>query len=113
MENSLECVFGISKRNLKGKGENNFFIYPPLKTLRRKWQPTPVLLPGKSHRRRTLVGYSPWGRKELDTTEQLHFLVGVRMESGGKFQGVAVGKWRALREGTVDSLQVHSRAIRP
>ena len=40
---------------------------------RRKWQPTPVLLPGKSYGRRSLVGYSPWGRKELDTTEQLHF----------------------------------------
>ena len=41
---------------------------------RRKWQPTPVLLPGKFHGRRILVGYSPWGRKELDTTEQLHFM---------------------------------------
>ena len=39
----------------------------------RKWQSTPVLLPGKSHGRRRLVGYSPWGHKELDTTEQLHF----------------------------------------
>ena len=36
---------------------------------RRKWQPTPVLLPGKFHRLRSLVGYSPWGRKESDTTE--------------------------------------------
>ena len=36
---------------------------------RRQWQPTPVLLPGKSHGRRSLVGYSPWGRKESDTTE--------------------------------------------
>ena len=34
-----------------------------------KWQPTSVLLPGKFHGRRSLVGYSPWGRKELDTTE--------------------------------------------
>ena len=41
--------------------------------LERKWQPTPVLLPGKFHGRRSLVGYSLWGRKELDTTEQLHF----------------------------------------
>ena len=40
---------------------------------RRQWQPTPVFLPGKSHGRRSLVGYSPWSRKELDTTEQLHF----------------------------------------
>ena len=35
--------------------------------------PTPVLLPGKSHRQRSLVGCSPWGREESDTTEQLHF----------------------------------------
>ena len=40
---------------------------------RRKWQPTPVLLPGESHGRRSLVGYSPQGRKEPDTTEQLYF----------------------------------------
>ena len=40
---------------------------------RRKWQPTPVFLPGKSHGRRSLVSYCPWGRKESDTTEQLHF----------------------------------------
>ena len=38
-----------------------------------KWQPTPVLLPGKSHGWRNLVGYSPWGRKEWDTFERLHF----------------------------------------
>ena len=37
-----------------------------------KWQSTPILLPGKSHGQRSLVGYSPWGREELDTTEQLH-----------------------------------------
>ena len=36
---------------------------------RRAWQPTPVFLPGKSHRQRSLVGYSPWGHKELDMTE--------------------------------------------
>ena len=36
---------------------------------RRKWQSTPVLLPGKSHGQRSLVGYSPWGGKESDTTE--------------------------------------------
>ena len=40
---------------------------------RRQWHPTPVLLPGKSHGRRSLVGYNPWGHEELDTTEQLHF----------------------------------------
>ena len=36
---------------------------------RRAWQPTPVFLPGESHGWRSLVGYSPWGRKESDRTE--------------------------------------------
>ena len=40
---------------------------------RRKWQPTPVFLPGESQGRRSLVGCSPWDLEELDTTERLHF----------------------------------------
>ena len=40
---------------------------------RRQWHPTPVLLPGKSHGWRSLVGCSPWGLWGSDTTEQLHF----------------------------------------
>ena len=40
---------------------------------RRKWQPTPVFLPVKSCGQRSLVAYHPWGRKESDTTERLHF----------------------------------------
>ena len=40
---------------------------------RRQWQPTPVLLLGKSHQRRSLVGCSPWGGWGSDKTEQLHF----------------------------------------
>ena len=39
---------------------------------RRKWQPAPVLLPGKSYGWRSLVGYSQWGHKELDVTERLN-----------------------------------------
>ena len=39
---------------------------------KRQWHPTPVLLPGKSHGRRSLVGCSPGGHEELDTTERLH-----------------------------------------
>ena len=46
---------------------------------RRKWQPTPVFLFGKSHGQRSLVGYSPWGRKELDMTEQLNQLPWVHL----------------------------------
>ena len=38
-----------------------------------QWQPTPVLLPGKSHGQRSLVGCSPWGRKESNMTGQLQF----------------------------------------
>ena len=46
----------------------------PIHVLRRRqWQPTPGLLPGKSHGCRSLVGCSPWGRKELDTSEWLYF----------------------------------------
>ena len=40
---------------------------------RRQWQPTPVLLPGKSHGWRSLVGCNLWGREESDTTKRLHF----------------------------------------
>ena len=42
-------------------------------TWRRQWHPTPVLLPGRSHGQRSLVGCSPWGREESDTTEWLPF----------------------------------------
>ena len=56
--------------------EYSFFTtlcYLLLRNRRRQWHPTPVLLPEKSHGRRSLVGYSPWGRKESDTTERLDF----------------------------------------
>ena len=49
------------------------FKVPLQKTWRRQWRPTLILLPGKSHGWRSLVGCSPWGCKELDTNEQLHF----------------------------------------
>ena len=49
---------------------------------RRIWQPTPVFLPGESHGRRSLVGYSPRGRRESGTTEQLH-LCRVHHENAG------------------------------
>ena len=38
---------------------------------KRKWQPTPVFLPGKPHGQKSLLGHSPWDHKESDTTEQL------------------------------------------
>ena len=56
---------------------------------RRHWRPTPVLLPRKSHGWRSLVGYSPWGCKESDTTDRLHFhfsLSCIREGNGNPFQ---------------------------
>ena len=53
----LTCGFGASS----------------LQDWRRQWHPTPVLLPGKSHGWRSLVGYSPWCCKKLDTAERLDF----------------------------------------
>ena len=60
--------------------QNSFFLVrlsvdwmDPIQCRKRQWHPTPVLLLGKSHGRRSLVGCSPWGREESDTTERLHF----------------------------------------
>ena len=50
-----------------------FLLVFTLTIQRRQWHPTPVLLPGKSHGRRSLVGCNPRGRQESDTTERLHF----------------------------------------
>ena len=50
---------------------------------RRQWHPTPVLLPGKSHGRKSLVGCSPWGRSESGTTERLHFHISLSCIGGG------------------------------
>ena len=52
---------------------SNDFHHSVFQVWRRKWQPTPVFFPGKSHGWRSLVGYSAWGRKESDTTEWLQF----------------------------------------
>ena len=49
---------------------HNNKLYVPI-NLRRKWQPTPVILPGEFHGQRSLAGYSPWGCKESGMTEQL------------------------------------------
>ena len=56
-----------------------------VKFWRRKWQPTPVPLPGKSHGQRSLVGYSLWGCKESDTTELLHSLTHEVKLKGNKY----------------------------
>ena len=58
------CVTEGSRSNNHKKVSN------PYEPWRRAWQPTPVFLPGESHRERNLAGYSPWGCKELDMTEE-------------------------------------------
>ena len=92
---------------------NCFSFLIPYATLRRRqWHPTPVLLPGKSLGRRTLVGCSPWGRKESDTTERLHFhfsLSCIGEGNGNPLQGSCLentrdgGAWRAAVCGVAQS----------
>ena len=57
--------------------------------LEKERQPTPVFLPGESQGWRSLVGYSPWGHKELDTTEQLHFTSLYRAITAPKTQSLS------------------------
>ena len=68
-------------------------------TQRRQWHPTPVLLPGKSHGRRSLVGYSPWGGEESDTTEQLHFHFSLSCIGEGNATHSSVLAWRIPETG--------------
>ena len=73
---------------------------------RRKWQPTPVFLPGKSHGQRSLAGYSPWGPKESDRTEHagtnwVHDLGWPWPESSSRRAlgpGIEVGSWQREHE---------------
>ena len=70
----MEYYSAIKKKEVKECILHDF-IYKKLedKNWRRQWHPTSVLLPGKSHGLRSLIGCSPWGRQESDTTERLHF----------------------------------------
>ena len=58
-------------RNLPTVGETGFDPWVRKIPWRKEWQPTPVLLPGESHGQESLGGYSPWGHRESDMTEQL------------------------------------------
>ena len=77
----------------------------------RQWYPTPVLLPGKSHGRKSLVGCSSWGRQESDTTERLHFhfsLSCIGEGNGSPLQCSCLenprdGAWRAAVYGVAQS----------
>ena len=80
----MEFICKESRRSGKFKEftqKQNFFrkISPrkveKLVKIKIRWQPTPVFLPGESHGQRSLVGYSPWGPKELDTAERLNLIL--------------------------------------
>ena len=66
-------LFMLNCEQMEDREYMFIFVSPSSKIRRRKWHPTPVPLPGKSHGWRSLVGCSPWGREELYMTEQLHF----------------------------------------
>ena len=68
LENSMDCIVHAVPKSRTGLREFTLLL---LYFWRRKRQPTPVFMPGKSHGPRSLVGYNPRGRKELDTTERL------------------------------------------
>ena len=70
---SRRPILTASKTLTNWKVNNSPLSQPRGEVRRRQWQPTPVLLPGKSHRRRSLVGCSPWGCQESDMTGRLHF----------------------------------------
>ena len=76
---------------------------------RREWQPTPLLLPVKSHGQRSLVDYRPWGLKESDTTEQLHFTIsgsdGKASACSAEDPGSITGSGRSPGEGNGHPLQ--------
>ena len=81
----IPCTEGYSPKGLDWVNEHTRtacaeFLFDRSLTIRwrRKWQPTPVLLPGKSHGWKSLVGCSPWGRKELDMTKWLHLTLPYR-----------------------------------
>ena len=68
----LPCPGGLDGKE-SACNAGDLSLIPELRRFpwRRTWQPTPVFLPGESHGQRSLVGYSPWGHKELDMTERL------------------------------------------
>ena len=73
---SLVCYspWGHQESNTTERLHFTYFAHFSLYHWRRKWQPTPVFFPGESHGWRSLVGYSPWGHQESNTTERFHFL---------------------------------------
>ena len=77
----LKPVYGLMVKNPPANQEMRVRPLDQEYPWRRKWQPTPVFLPGKSHGQRSLTVYCPWGHKESDSTELL--TLSVFMETCG------------------------------
>ena len=77
---------------------------------RRQWQPNPVILPGKSHGRRSLVGCSPQGREESDTTEWLHFHVSLSWIGEGNGNPLPCSCLENPRDGRAWGAAIHEIA---
>ena len=76
LQHCRQTLYHLSHRECRRCRRPRFSPWVENIPWRRKWQPTPVFLPGESHGQRSLVGYRPRGHKELDTTEHtLNFRV--------------------------------------
>ena len=80
----MEKLYMVSERDWELAGSDHEFLTAQF-TLkwRRKWQPTPVFLPGESHRQRNLVSCVPWACQESDMTEQLTHTQGKPLDHSG------------------------------
>ena len=74
------AVHGVTKNRTQ---LSDFTFTFHFHALEKEMETTPVFLPGESHGRRSMVGYSPWGRKESDTTERLHLLISLEKKKHG------------------------------
>ena len=78
---------------------------------RRQWHPTPVLLSGKSHGQRSLVGCSPWARWESDTTERLHFHFSLSCIGEGNGNPLQCSCLKNPRDGALKQLSSSSSVL--
>ena len=95
-------LYVVSPRSLL-PFKRQFSIELELKRRKRQWHPTPVLLPGKSRGRRSLVGCSPWGHEESDTTERLHFHFSLLCIGEGNGNPLQCSCLENLRDGVAQS----------
>ena len=97
----MRVIIPFTFYHVLAKVHETFWGFPG-DSRRRKWQPTPALSPGQSHGQRSLVDYSPWGLKESDRTEWLHF---------HSLSGDSDGKDSACSAGVEKEMATHSSVL--